>query len=313
MQLQLENQMIEQKISGHLPIDFLPETLHLKICELACLGTLVSQMTLEEFCEMQKAICSGLSLKQSILALTPSAFTNQVLGQDECLVASYAAAELCNKKKYQMIYPGHYLYPESFLNIDRPPKLLTYLGAPAWLSMNRISVVGSRDMSGESRQWMELYFDRFLKKTGAVTVSGAAFGIDQLVHRLSIRNFLPSIAFLPSGLSQIYPRRFIYDIEYLIEANGAVISEFLPNVEMKKHHFERRNRLISGLCKVLFVVEARRKSGSIMTARLALTQGRTLCVLPSSPIQTNNLGNLDLLFDGAHPLRDEIDLIQIMT
>ena len=156
---------------------------------------------------------------------------------------------------------------------------------------------------------MEHYFDMFLKTSQSVTVSGAAFGVDQLVHRLSVRNALPTIAFIPSGLGKIYPYRFKNDIEEILIARGSVMSEFLPNQEMKKHHFERRNRLISALSEVLFIVEARRKSGSLITARLALSQNKTLCILPSSPMQAQNLGNLDLLFDGAHPIRDDEDLL----
>ena len=305
--MQLSLKTIEQHIA-HAP--FLQEDFHPKNCELACLGTIVTSMTMDQFYELQKLLGSGFSVKNAIHELPASAFREAVT--DDLLGEASRAVEICAKKNYQIIYPGHSVYPESFLTIDHPPKFISYVGHSAWLQRLRISVVGSREMSANAKEWMEQYFDLFLKSTRAVTVSGAAFGIDQMAHRLSVRNCLPTIAFIPSGLSQVYPYRFNHEIAEIILAKGAVMSEFLPNQEIKKHHFERRNRLISAISEVLFIVEARRKSGSIMTARLALGQNKTLCVLPSSPMFTQNLGNLDLLFDGAHPLRDEKDLIAIM-
>ena len=218
------------------------EDLHHKNCELACLGSLAAEMTLDEFVEIQKYLAAGMTLKKSVLSLKESMFTNRIKTNPELINDGLKALEICRVKKFNVIYPGHALFPESLLEIDRPPKLLTYIGEPAWLTQNKISVVGSREMSPNARQWMELYFNIYLQKSRSVTVSGAAFGIDQLVHSLSVRNLLPTIAFLPSGLDQIYPRRFAYDIVHLLATKGAVVSEFLPNVEMKKHHFERRNR-----------------------------------------------------------------------
>ena len=285
------------------------EDFHFKICELAALSSFATKITLIEFFNLKELLESGLSLKAAISSLAPSKFRQQF--ESTHFEEAQQAVEQCVRKDYQVIYPGHEIYPEEFLFLDKPPLFLSYIGVPAWLTKNRISVVGSREMSQDTVEWMELYFDLFLKKTKAVTISGAAYGIDQLAHRLSVRNGLPSIAFLPSGLNQIYPRKFSYDIENLIQARGVVVSEFLPQIEMKKHHFERRNRLISGLSEILFIAQARRKSGSMITARLALAQNKNICVLPSSPMQAQNLGNIDLLFDGAQPLRDEKDLIAL--
>lgn len=307
MQLSLQN--IEQHISN---APFLRDDFHSKICELACLGAVATQMTTQEFFDLQKILGSGFSLEKAVLELPASSFKLAVKNDPKLFGEARMAVEDCEKKSFRIIYPGHALYPEGFLTIDHPPKLLTYVGEPAWLAPVRISVVGSREMSQNAKEWMEQYFDLYLKSSSAVTVSGAAFGIDQMAHRLSVRNCLPTIAFIPSGLSKVYPYRFNYDMKEILLAKGAVVSEFPPSFEMKKHHFERRNRLISAISDVLFVVEARRKSGSIMTARLALSQNKTICVLPSSPMNAQNLGNLDLLFDGAHPLRDDKDLMAVM-
>lgn len=289
--------------------NFLHDDLHFDFCELACLGAIAHRMSLTEFYAAKELLAQGCNLLQAVHSLTVSPFTIQLEDQPELFGQVKSAVEICEKNNFKMLYPGHPHYPNSFLNIDHPPKLLTYRGEVCWQNLNKISVVGSRDMSMDSQRWMEIHFNEYLKKSKSVTISGAAFGIDQLVHRLSVRNFLPTIAFLPSGLSQIYPKKFEFYIDSILDTRGAILSEFLPGTEMRKHHFERRNRLIAGLAELLFVVEARRKSGSLITARLALAQGKSLCVLPSSPNQTQNLGNLDLLFDGAHPIRDEDDLL----
>jgi DNA processing protein len=81
---------------------------------------------------------------------------------------------------------------------------------------------------------------------------------------------------------------------------------------MLKHHFHQRNRLIAILGQVLFVVEAKRKSGSLITAKYAMDYGKDVLILPSSPMEENKVGTLDLLFDGALPIRDDIDLIQYL-
>jgi DNA processing protein len=266
-------------------------------------------MSLREFYSVKNLQTQGFSLSRAFQSLEPTALTLLLKEQTKLFDQAKDAVEACEKKNFKMLYPGHEFYPQNFLNIDHPPTLLTYRGEVCWSSLNKISVVGSRDMSMDSQKWMETHFNEYLKKSRAVTVSGAAFGIDQLVHRLSVRNCLPTIAFLPSGLNHIYPQKFEYCVDSILGARGAILSEFLPHVEMRKYHFERRNRLIAGVSELLFVVEARRKSGSLITARLALNQGKNVCVLPSSPNQTQNLGNLDLLFDGAHPIRDEEDLL----
>ncbi len=283
--------------------------LHFDFCELACLGALAPQMSLEEFEKLKNLQSQGQSLNKAISSLQASIFTKYFLENPNLQEQAKWAVEVCEKNHFKMIYPGHELYPENFLTIEHPPKLLTFVGDPCWHIKNKISVVGSRDMGQDSQRWMEIHFSEYLKRSRVITVSGAAFGVDQLVHRLSLRNFLPTIAFLPSGLQNIYPKKFEYYLKSILETRGSVVSEFLPQIEMRKHHFERRNRLIAALSELLFVVEARRKSGSLITARLALGQGKTLCVLPSSPNHTQNLGNLDLLFDGAHPIRDVDDLL----
>lgn len=313
MQLNFKSSRLIQKLDSNQSMpEIMSHELHNKMCELACISALIPEMNLEYFAMLTRLLANNCSLKQSFEQIASSAILNRCKEDTNLWSKGQKALEVCEKQGFQILYPGHDLYPSEYLNLAQPPFFLSFKGTPAWLTANKIAVVGSRDASFDAKNWMELHFDSFLKLSRTVTVSGAAYGIDQLVHRISLRNFLPTIALIPSGLSQIYPRQFAYEIKAIVESGGAIVSEFLPGVEMKKHHFEKRNRLICGLTNLLFVVEAKRKSGSIMTARLALEQNKTICILPSSPMQTQNLGALDLLFDGVHPLRDEQDLLCLL-
>lgn len=216
----------------------------------------------------------------------------------------------CNKKQIEILYPGHDFYPLEFYDLEKPPIFLSYQGELSFekLITHRISVIGSRELSYESREWMNLHFDEFLKKSKCLTISGGARGADQTCHFLSIRNQLPTWVWLPSGLNEVYPQDILKWKASLLDAGGILWSEFLPNQVMRKFYFERRNRLIAALSDNLFVVEARRKSGSIMTAHLALNQGKQIHVLPHSPYCAQSLGGLDLIYAGASIVRDSLDL-----
>jgi DNA processing protein len=160
----------------------------------------------------------------------------------------------------------------------------------------------------EALSWMENHLSAFLRTTSAVVVSGGARGIDQRAHRLAIRSGCPTVVFLPSGLARPYPDEWRTWKDDILAAGGAVLSHYPPFQEIRRFHFEERNRLIAAMGRILFVVEARRRSGSSMTARLAADLGRTVCVLPGHPADPRAGGTIDLLFDGAAPIRDATDL-----
>lgn len=208
----------------------------------------------------------------------------------------------------QLLYPGHTFYPPYFWELEEIPFVLHLEGAPIWMGLGGLGVVGSREPSRESLQWMEEHLSAFLQKTPCFTVSGGARGVDQAVHRISLRSKAPTVVFVPSGLNQLYPDS-LYEIrEHILADGGALVSEFDPNQKMAKHHFAQRNRLIAGLGELTLVIEARRRSGTLLTAREAIDQGRTLLVLPTHPLDHGGQGGLDLLCEGAAPIRDAEDL-----
>ena len=218
-----------------------------------------------------------------------------------------------SKNGISWMHPFSPQYPHYLLYIDDPPVFLTYRGSPAWLKLKTLSVVGSREPSVIGISWLEEHLSAYVKKSPRVIVSGAARGIDQAAHSVALRAGVPTVAFLPSGIDNFYPKDFKFWLPEIIETGGAVVSEYLPDQPMLSRHFHRRNRLIVGLSQILLVVEAKRRSGSRMSAGLALNSGRDVAVVPGSPLDPQYGGNLDLLYNGAYLVRDSEDLHFLMT
>jgi len=158
--------------------------------------------------------------------------------------------------------------------------------------------------------WLDRELSSAVKSSKGYIISGGARGVDQKAHMISLRSGRPTVAFLPAGLACVYPRDFSGWIEPICRAGGAVVSQFSPFSEMRKQNFHHRNRLIAQLAQSVFVAEAARKSGSYLTARLAVDLGKGVGVLPSSPNYVGNLGGLDLLFSGAQLIREARDLLE---
>lgn len=218
----------------------------------------------------------------------------------------------CRERSVSILYPGHDDYPSSFLNLENPPLFLSVMGSPAWRSASCVSVVGSREPHPRSLDWMERHLSDFQKWTQVALVSGGARGIDQKAHALAVRAGRPTVIFLPSGLAKIYPPEMADWKNEVIATGGALVSSFAPEQEIRKQHFEGRNRLIACLGKAVFVVEARSRSGSVMTARLAQELGRPVAALPSFPGESWAVGTLNLIMDGgAAMVRDAMDLMVI--
>jgi DNA processing protein len=227
----------------------------------------------------------------------------------EALRKADEVVEWCKANKATILYPGHPDYPEAFMRREKPPLFLSQWGGPVWRSHTPLAVVGSRDPSHRALEWMDAHLVNLLRKRRDVAiVSGGARGIDQRAHLVSLRLKQPTIVFLPSGLATPYPSEIMDWINSILSVGGAIMSHYHPHQQVRKRHFEGRNRLIAALGKVCLIVEARRRSGSMMTARLARDQDRTVCVVPAFPDDPCAAGGVDLLFDGAMPIRDADDL-----
>lgn len=216
------------------------------------------------------------------------------------------------KNEARHIWPGHRFYPASFYDLELPPVSLTYWGNIHQNYQKSLAIVGSREVHPLSQDWMSVHLSK-LAKDKICFVSGGARGVDQIAHFIAFTYGAPTVAFLPSGLASCYPPSLKAFIPEIVKTNGAVVSELLPFDPIKNHYFHQRNRLIVALAPTLLLVEARRKSGSIMTARLAVENHRNLAIVPGSPMLPNWEGSLDLLGNGAFPIRDTQDLEALLS
>lgn len=187
-------------------------------------------------------------------------------------------------------------YPSRLLTIADPPPVLWYRGSLSHLSRPAVALVGSRAATpGGLDVAFSLGAD--LARAGAVVVSGMALGIDGAAHRGALSTG-STVGVMGCGLDVAYPRshrRLADDIA----TGGALVGEYPPGVPPLAHHFPRRNRIVSGLADAVIVVEAAERSGSLITARLALEQGREVMAVPGSIAGGRNRGGHALIRDGA--------------
>ncbi len=189
-------------------------------------------------------------------------------------------------------------YPAALASTHMAPPLLAVRGDLAILSRPMVAIVGSRNASALGAKFAERLAAE-LSEAGIAVVSGLARGIDAAAHRASLKG--GTVAVLAGGHGRIYPPQHADLVEALVES-GAALSESPFEMEPRGRDFPRRNRIVAGLALATVVVEAARKSGSLITARMALDEGRELFAVPGSPLDPRAEGTNDLLHgvaDGA--------------
>ena len=201
-------------------------------------------------------------------------------------------------------------YPENLTQIADPPPVLYLKGSVEHLRIPAIAVVGARRASELGRGFAFSLSSR-LAAQGLAVISGLALGVDGAAHEGSLRGGGPTIAVLGTGLDVVYPAAHRHLSEKIIE-NGVLLTEFPPGTGPDKHHFPRRNRLVSGLSQGVVVVEAGERSGSLITARLALEQGREVFAVPGPPGLPGSRGVNRLLKDGAQLLETVEDIFSAL-
>jgi len=171
-------------------------------------------------------------------------------------------------------------YPALLQEISDPPPLLYLHGNIEVLQAPQLAMVGSRNPTAAGRQ-TAVDFARHLSAAGLVITSGLALGIDAAGHQGALDAGSPTIAVMGTGLDRVYPARH-RDLAREIASTGALVSEFPPGTPPRAENFPRRNRVISGLSLGTLVVEAAIRSGSLISARYALEQGREVFAIPGS-------------------------------
>src|SRR5947209_10374786 len=186
-------------------------------------------------------------------------------------------------------------YPAALRAIDAAPPLIALRGQAKALSDPAVAIVGSRNASAAGLAFTDR-LARGLGRAGFVIVSGLARGIDLAAHRASLES--GTIAVLAGGHARPYPAEHAPLIDEIAE-KGVVVSEMPLNWEPRGRDFPGRNRIVSGLALGTVVVEAARRSGSLITARFASEQGREVFAVPGSPLDPRSEGTNDLLREGA--------------
>jgi DNA processing protein len=199
-------------------------------------------------------------------------------------------------------------YPRALARIDDAPPLISVRGNTALLDRPMVAIVGSRNASAAGAK-MAGRLARDLGQAGFAIVSGLARGIDAAAHRTSLSS--GTIAVLAGGLDRIYPPEHADLLESIL-VDGAALSEMPLGWEPRARDFPRRNRLISGLALGLVVVEAARRSGSLITVRFALEQGREVFAVPGSPLDPRAEGTNGLLKQGATLVTEASDVIAVL-
>lgn len=205
--------------------------------------------------------------------------------------------------------PQHRL-PEPLQHIPQAPKHL-YIQCKDWRALAttpRVALVGSRRISPYGKAVTEQFSQEFAR-AGVTTVSGLAIGTDSLVHRTTLTAGGATIAVLPGGLHQIYPRHNLDLADAIVQQGGALISEYDHAYVPQKWTFVERNRIVSGLAAALIVIEAAEKSGTLHTAAFALDQGIPVFAVPGAITSPTSKGTNRLIQMGAIPAISVADIL----
>lgn len=196
-------------------------------------------------------------------------------------------------------------YPQPLAALDDGPPVIAVLGQVQLLSRPAVAIVGARNASANGRL-IAGRIARDIGVAGYVVVSGLARGIDAAAHEAALDT--GTVAVVAGGIDVIYPSEN-ETLYRAIAARGAVLAELPPGTVPQARHFPRRNRLISGLSHGVVVVEAALRSGSLITARFALEQGREVFAVPGSPLDPRSAGANGLIREGATLVESAADVL----
>ena len=228
------------------------------------------------------------------------------INPDEC-------KEYIQKRGIDFIHPEDKRYPKLLRYIDNPPTGLFMLGDITQCNLEKtLAVVGSRKASENAKNILKHILEGFAN-TDMCIVSGLAEGIDTVGHRTAVDNNMKTIAVIGGGFDKLYPKSNIKLFNEIINGKGAVLTEYWPDVDAINWHFPIRNRIVSGLSKGVLVAEAAKRSGAMITAKLALEQGKELMCMPGLISNPNTEGIYSLLKTGAAVVTKSQDILDALN
>lgn len=233
---------------------------------------------------------------------------HDVAADGQKLVADVKAQ--CQRLGLSPILRSDSEYPPFLQQIHDPPELLFVRGTLEAIDWP-LGVVGSRTPSHYGASIVGDLLAPAIQH-GAAIISGLAYGIDALAHEAALKQGGITWAILGSGHGRLYPRAHAALADRIVKNGGAIISEFLPDSEPKAEHFPKRNRIIAGISKALLVVEAKQRSGALITARLAISENRDTGAVPGDIIRPQAAGPNQLIRDGALPIIESADVLSLL-
>lgn len=213
-----------------------------------------------------------------------------------------------NNEEINYLSLDHDLYPNALLNIYDSPYIIYYKGKLIEEDSIKIGIVGARRCSTYGKNVAE-YFARRLSEHNVTIVSGMARGVDTAAHKGAIKGNGQTAAILGCGVNVCYPSENIYLMRNILKS-GCVISEYPMDAAPVAGNFPQRNRIISGLCDGLLIVEATERSGSLITADSALEQGKDVFAVPGKIFDPLSDGTNRLIKMGAKPVSDIEDILE---
>lgn len=217
--------------------------------------------------------------------------------------------EEIHKAGARLVALGEPDYPLDLAHTHAPPPILSIAGQGHWAQKTIVSIVGSRNCSASGLKLTET-LARQLGENDIVVASGLARGIDTAAHKASLAT--GTIAVVAGGLGKLYPKENI-PLAHQISHNGMVISEMPFSWQARARDFPRRNRIISGVSAGTLVIEAAKRSGSLITARYALEQNREVFAIPGSPLDPRSGGTNHLIKQGACLVTDIDDILNALA
>ncbi|WP_278965065.1 DNA-processing protein DprA [Lactobacillus apis] len=242
--------------------------------------------------EVNPEIIKQMDLPSELIKSALTAFYNQ---QAEAKIVRI-------KKQCQIISFFDQMYPQKLREIYRPPLILFAQGNLKLLQENVITIVGSRQATDYSQLVLNKIVPQ-LVKSNFVIASGLAMGVDVMAHSATLNNGGKTIAVIGNGLNHFYPERNS-QIQRQIINEGLVLSEYLPDTPPRPFRFPERNRILAGIADSVIVTEAKEKSGSLITANIALQENRNIYAVPGPINSQLSTGPNKLIEAGATPITD---------
>ena len=206
-----------------------------------------------------------------------------------------------NVSKIKKINQGDENYPEKLTHIYSRPQTLYVIGNEKLLNTKSIAIIGCRKASGYGLE-NAFKFGYELAKKDICIISGFARGVDTYSHKGAIYAKGKTIAVLGCGLDVVYPPENVELYKQILMNGGAIITEYPLGSKPEKYHFPARNRIISGLSDGVLVVEAKERSGTLITVDYALEQGKNVYAIPGNITSQNSYGTNELIKEGAIPV-----------